>query len=225
MRRLSQPKRPDTRGVTPRYTYPRKQLLSESVMKPSAILLLTSALLTVSALAQNAASPAPATTPHITGMQSTAAHSNGWPWSLYASTHGCPIGLRAQQGSGAGMVVTQGLSDHGPEDRLAQRLHLSLTNLQEHSIIGVTLTAYGLTATTHRTPVSPAGGAISRTLHLDLSLDPRADTAADLTFDAFTSVSRIDLVAIDYADGASWHAPATEPCSVTPELFMLVSSR
>jgi hypothetical protein len=213
----------------PALYYPRTQLLPESVMKRSATLLFATALIAlraVSSLAQSAASPTPAqhiqpVAPSHNGVPS----HDGWPWSLYAVAPGCPIGLRAQQGTGAGMVVTHGSKDHSSPDRPAQHLHLSLTNTLADRIVGITLTAHGLTATSRLTPASPSAGTISRTLHLDLALDPRANTAADLTFDAFTSVSRIELVAIDYADGSSWHAPAAEPCRVTPERLMLVSSR
>lgn len=185
--------------------------------------LLVAALLTAPSLAQTAASPTQQ--PHVTWPPpNTAAHS-GWPWSLYASMPGCPIALRARQGSGLRMFVAHGAQGHSTPEHPAQRLHLSLTNSRENSILGVTLAVHGLTATARVTPASPSAGTITRTLHLDLTLDPHANTAADLTLESFTSVSRIDLVAIDYADGSSWHAPSIGACHITPERLMLVSSR
>jgi hypothetical protein len=93
----------------------------------------------------------------------------------------------------------------------------------------VTLTARGLTATYRMTPTvqsaAATSGTITRTVHLDLTLDPNANVSADLTLEAFTSVSRIDVDAIDYGDGSSWHASAQQLCHITPDGLMLVSSR
>jgi hypothetical protein len=68
-------------------------------------------------------------------------------------------------------------------------------------------------------------GTITRTVHLDLSLDPNANVSADLTLKSFTTVSRIDLDAIDYADGSSWQSSTSQTCRIAPDLLMLVASR
>jgi hypothetical protein len=158
---------------------------------------------------------------------------SGSPGSLDASETtqaGCPVGLRAERGTGSGMLVARGPRDHVPTTGIAQQLHMTFTNRMPTNVVGVTLTAHGLTATSRLTPTvqSPAAstsGTITRTVHLDLRLDSRADVSADLTLEAFTSVSRIDVDAIDYADGSSWHTSAQQLCSITPDGLMLVSSR
>jgi len=153
----------------------------------------------------------------------------GWPWSLNSVPPGCPLGFRAQRGSGSGLVVTHGFPDHGPMTGIAQQLHITFTNRRPSSIVGVTLTAHGLTAAFRMTPTvqsaaAPDSGTITRTVHLDLTLNPRANVSADLALAAFTSVTRIDLVAIDYADGSNWHASPQQTCHVEPDGLMLVAS-
>jgi hypothetical protein len=128
------------------------------------------------------------------------------------------------------MLVARNPQDHLPTTGIAQQLHMTFTNRMPTNVIGVTLTARGLTASSRLTPTVQSGATsipatITRTVHLDLTLDARADVSADLTLAAFTSVSRIDVDAIDYADGSSWHASAQQRCHIAPDAFMLVSSR
>jgi hypothetical protein len=68
-------------------------------------------------------------------------------------------------------------------------------------------------------------GTITRTLHLNLTLDPNANASADLTLKSFTSVTRIDLDTIDYADGSSWKSSTAQACRIAPDGLMLIGSR
>jgi hypothetical protein len=152
--------------------------------------------------------------------------------SLGAAQFGCPVGLRAQRGTGSGLVVTRGFEHHGPAG-IAQQLHMTFTNRMPKNAVGVTLTVHGLTATFHKMPATQSAAdssdstddTITRTVHLDLTLDPNANVSADLTLKSFTAVSHIDLDAIDYADGSSWKSAATQICRFAPDLLMLVASR
>jgi hypothetical protein len=142
---------------------------------------------------------------------------------------GCPVALRAQRGTGSGLVRTHGLRHHAP-DGIAQQLHMTFTNRMPKNAIGVTLTIHGRTAAFHRMPAAPSApdssdGTITRTVHLYLTLDPNANASADLTLKSFTAVDRIDLDAIDYADGSSWQSSAAQACHIAPDLLMLVASR
>ncbi len=150
-------------------------------------------------------------------------------WSPTTMQPGCPVGLRAQRGTGSGLVVTHGFEHHGPA-AIAQQLHMTFTNRLQKNAVGVTLTVRGLTAAFHLMPATQSvtassDGTITRTLHLDLMLDPNANASADLTLQTFTSVSRVDVDAIDYADGSSWQASAQQLCHIAPDGLMLVSSR
>jgi len=140
---------------------------------------------------------------------------------------GCPVDLRAQRGTGSGLVVARGFEHHGPTG-IAQQLHMTFTNRMPKDALGVTLTVHGLTAAFRMPPATQSAaassaGSITRTVHLDLTLDPNANASADLTLHAFTTVSRIDLDAIDYADGSSWHASAQQRCHIAPDGLMLIN--
>ena len=140
----------------------------------------------------------------------------------------CPVDLRAERGTGSGLVITHTSEHHGPTG-IAQQLHMTFTNRLPKNAVGVTLTVHGLTAAFRIMPATQSaaasGGTITRTLHLDLTLDPNANASADLTLKSFTSVIRIDLDALDYADGSNWTRSATQTCRIAPDGLMLISSR
>lgn len=178
------------------------------------------------------AAQVPATPLQIPGSSVPEIRS-AWPGSLAPSKSmqtGCRVGLRAQRGTGTGMLVARGSRDHVPTTGVAQQLHMTFSNRMPTNVVGLTLTAHGLTATSRLTPTVHSAaafpsGTITRTVHLDLTLYPGANVSANLTLEAFTSVSRIDVDSIDYADGSSWRASAQQICHITPDGLMLVSSR
>jgi hypothetical protein len=149
-------------------------------------------------------------------------------WAPTTMQPGCPVDLRAQRGTGSGLVIAHASEHHGPTG-IAQQLHMTFTNRLPKNAIGVTLTVHGLTAAFRMTPATESTGStdgtITRTLHLDLTLDPNANVSADLTLQSFTSVTRIDLDAIDYADGSSWKSSAAQTCRIAPDGLMLIGSR
>ena len=49
--------------------------------------------------------------------------------------------------------------------------------------------------------------------------------AADLVLRGLTSVSRVRLESLTYADGTSWQTEQGSACSVTPSPLMLVAGR
>jgi len=153
-------------------------------------------------------------------------HSSLGRYVVPATAVGCPVGLQAQRGSSAGMVVTHRFGDHGPLMGIAQQLHMTLTNPGVSDIVGVTLVVHGLTATMRMSPALQAGsgdaGTISRTVQLGVNLGARKKAVTDLTVDSFTAVTRVDLVAVAYQDGSAWHALEKQTCRITPDLYMPV---
>jgi hypothetical protein len=157
-----------------------------------------------------------------------AAADSSLVWAPTTMQPGCPVDLRAERGTGSGLVITHASEHHGTTG-IAQQLHMTFTNRLPKNAIGVTLTIHGLTAAFRMMPATqsaaPSDGTITRTLHLDLTLDPKANVSADLTLKSFTSVTRIDLDAIDYADGSSWKSSAAQTCRIAPDGLMLIGSR
>ncbi|HEX4652027.1 MAG TPA: hypothetical protein VH250_11060 [Granulicella sp.] len=177
---------------------------------------------TLPAAAQAPAQSAPQ--PHA-----PAALDSSLVWTPTTMQPGCPVDLRAQRGTGSGLVVTHGSLHHGPTG-IAQQLHMTFTNRLPKNAVGVTLTVHGLTAAFRMMPATQSAaassdGSITRTIHLDLSLDPNANASADLTLKSFTSVTRIDLDTIDYADGSNWKTSTAQTCRIAPDGLMLISTR
>jgi len=150
-------------------------------------------------------------------------------WTPTTMQPGCPVDLRAERGTGSGLVIAHASEHHGPTG-IVQQLHMTFTNRLPKNAIGVTLAVHGLTAGFRMMPATQSAlassdGTITRTVHLDLTLDPNANASADLTLKSFTSVTRIDLNAIDYADGSSWKSSAALTCRIAPDGIMLIGSR
>ena len=55
--------------------------------------------------------------------------------------------------------------------------------------------------------------------------EDKDSVAGELVLPGFTSVQTIELLALRYDDGSSWNALPRTPCSVKPDLLMLVADR
>ena len=154
-----------------------------------------------------------------------AARVNQSPVAVLLSnvTGACPVGLHAQRRGTPNMVMTDGKAQReaGPTVRL------TVNNLQDKNIVGATVRVRGYGSKPQLFPiqgVSPAGK-MTKTVSLKLNVAGGKNGEADVTAERFGSISRIYLESMEYADGTEWHADREQPCSVEPDLLMLVASR
>ncbi|HWZ52734.1 MAG TPA: hypothetical protein VNW54_14850 [Granulicella sp.] len=159
--------------------------------------------------------------------------------TLYAipDSTGCPIGLRAQRESSFGSVIVKdgqhhedGQDNKGGEAKsgIAQRLHMTVTNSNPRQIVGIQITVHGFAAKARITPTVSAQldtSELKRSIDLKLSVGANQRASTDLRLSQFTSVSLLDIDAVDYADGSSWHPSSQQTCHIAPDGIMLVSSR
>jgi hypothetical protein len=143
---------------------------------------------------------------------------------------GCPVGLRAQRQVTPGTVIVKnGREDQrARENKFTQRLRMTLTNPNWREVVGIQITAHGFSAKARVVPTVSAqsdASELKKTIDLKLNVGYNQHAITDLMLDAFTSVSRIDLDSVDYADGSSWHSSAGQTCHIAPDGIMLVSSR
>lgn len=143
--------------------------------------------------------------------------------ALSKMTGTCPVGLHAQRRGATNMVMTDGKAQReaGPTVRL------TVNNLQDKNIVGATVRVRGYGAKPQLFPiqgVSPAGR-MTKTVSLKLNVAGGKNGEADVTAERFGSISRIYLESMEYADGTEWHADEQQPCSVEPDLLMLVASK
>jgi hypothetical protein len=141
------------------------------------------------------------------------------------SAANCPVGMRAQPGSGANMVVTKGPSkDVGN----SQQLHLTFANRRSQEIVAMSVTIRGFDATARtllldsRSQDSPD---LAKTVDLKLNVATGRKTETDVTLRSFASITRVDLESVEYADGTNWKATGLQSCHIVPDRFVLVGAR
>ncbi len=153
-------------------------------------------------------------------------------WSHPLNTANCPVALRADH---EGLFEKRNVNDRefGPGTpgkaqpaTLDQRIRLTITNLSAHDVVSADVTAHGFSEKWRAVPLSSAEPVpdLARQLKVTLAVKGNKSASDDLALPHFTTVTAIDLNAVTYADGSSWHASAPSACSVVPSMLMLVSS-
>jgi len=168
-------------------------------------------------LAQSPGSQPPA--PGTAKVNLPAAMTAGLPYLNGA----CPVGLRAQRRGTVTMVTVDGKLQH----ETVPTVRLAVNNLQAKDIVGATVRVRGFSARPQLLLVPGVSSAREMTNMVTLKLDVAQgkNGEAEVPAEKFGSISRIDLEALDYADGSEWHASPGQPCSVEPDLLMLVADR
>jgi hypothetical protein len=139
-----------------------------------------------------------------------------------ATFNGCPVGFYA----GHSNSLTQLRAQDVRPGVISQSLNVRMSNSTHHDIVSAQITVHGLSPL-HR--ITPAGadavnGDLTKQVQLELSVDAGKQSATDLRVYGFTSIRRIDLDSLTYADGTTWTASAQHRCSVTPNGMMLVAA-
>jgi hypothetical protein len=159
------------------------------------------------------------------GVVSASAQQSSQPTILIvAPSSVCPVGLRAQHGTDGGLVAIRNAGRH----QTGQSLRVTVTNTHPVKIVGVQLTVHGVTDKPQLKLAGAPEGAdanIARTVDLQLDVAARKDASAGLSLPRFTAVLYLDLDAVTYADGSSWHARTPGSCRVQPDLFMLTDAQ
>ena len=184
-----------------------------------------SALGTVGFLAMSAATVM-AQTPAQNGNPSTVL--------ITAPLGNCPVGISARRGLGVGAVAVDNDKPdrNGPNDRInrgeaSQQLQILMLNLKAVGVTGAQITAHGTAPGAGRViPAGDADGATAtQTVYLKLAVGAGGEGSTDVRFRGFTSISLLDLDAVSFADGTSWHSAAGHTCEIVPSRFMLVNSQ
>jgi hypothetical protein len=138
-------------------------------------------------------------------------------------TGACPVGLRAQRQGSTSLVVVDGKTQRpiGPTVRL------TVNNLQSKNIVGATLrlSGYGKGPQLFLVQGVSSRGEMTSTVSVKLDVVQGKSGQTDLTAEKFGAVSRIYLEMVEYADGTAWRAHQEQPCSVEPDLLMLVADK
>jgi hypothetical protein len=137
---------------------------------------------------------------------------------------GCPVSLEADH---TGLFLKRDVKDLDPQPNvLRQRIHLTITNLSSQNIVSADVTAHGLSEKWRLAPLMATQPVPDLAKQIKVTLEVKGNDHAshDLAFYHFATVTSLDVNAVSYADGSSWHAKTQGACSVTPSPLMLVSS-
>lgn len=139
----------------------------------------------------------------------------------------CPVGLKVNHGPSPLEKVTKYGPFTPPAPKVQeQRIQLTMTNSSSKEIVSAQITVYGFSDKWRSIPLAGAKDTpdLRKTINLVLNVKGNDHASSDLSLHRFTSVAYVDLDSLTYADGATWKASSPAACSVTPDLFMLVSS-
>ena len=184
-------------------------------MKPISILPLVIVLATTSAIGQDivlrsSANPAPL--------------SFSFPRTLSAD---CPVGLKVNHGRSFLKKDTNYGPFAPPTPAVQeQRIQLIVTNPSPKEIVSAQVTVHGFSDKWRAIPLASAASTPDLTKRINIVLNVKGNdhASSDLSLLRFTSVAYVDLDSLAYADGATWKASSPGACSVSPDLFMLVSA-
>ncbi|HEY1993326.1 MAG TPA: hypothetical protein VGG81_02900 [Edaphobacter sp.] len=133
----------------------------------------------------------------------------------------CPVGFFASR-QATGQIMSAGdAKQAGP----AQGLHLTLNHLTEPAIESIEITVYGYSSKARALPAHEPSPDVSKTFELRRSAGSDSLSDADVWMHNVGSLSRVDLISITYANGATWHATENFKCRAVPSNFLLVGSK
>jgi hypothetical protein len=135
---------------------------------------------------------------------------------------GCPVGFSASRQGGLQVMNASDAEKQGP----AQGLHLMLSRLATPAIERIEVTVYAMSL---KPVVMPAGqqadAAISKTFEFTRQAGSESLNEADVWLHNSGALTRVDLNAITYADGTTWHATDDFKCRAIPSNLLLVGSK
>jgi hypothetical protein len=141
--------------------------------------------------------------------------------SQIPSNTGCPVGFTASRQANPQMMTAGDAKQITP----AQGLHLTFIS-QGTDIASMEVTVFATSTQAGALPVaSPSNAVISKTFELKRQSEAASLDGADVWMRNVGSISRADLISINYADGTTWHAGRNDRCDAIPSNFLLVGSR
>jgi hypothetical protein len=139
----------------------------------------------------------------------------------------CPVGMRVNHGSSFLLRKTEYGPFAAPAPKVQeQRIHLIMTNLSPQEIVKAQITVHGFSDKWKAFPLVDGSPAPDLAKSVDVAMDVKRDGqgSSDLSLSRFTSITRVDLNSLTYADGSTWTSSTAGACSVAPDPFMLVSA-
>jgi hypothetical protein len=138
---------------------------------------------------------------------------------MHSLATGCPVGFYA----GHSDSLTQLRADEAIRG-VSQSLNVRMDNSSPRDIVSAQITVHGLSQRSRLTPAEGVRSDLTKHIELNLAVDAGKHSAKDVRIYGFTSIQRIDLDSLTYADGTTWTASDGHHCSVVPNGLMLVAA-
>jgi hypothetical protein len=139
----------------------------------------------------------------------------------------CPVGLKVNHGRSF-LKRNTNYGPFAPPNPAVQeqRIQLIVTNPSPKEIASAQITVHGFSDKWRSIPLASAASTpdLTKSVNIVLNVKGNDHASSDLSLLRFTSVAYVDLDSLTYADGATWKASSPGACSVSPDLFMLVSA-
>jgi hypothetical protein len=144
---------------------------------------------------------------------------------LRSALQGCPVAMEAKLLGGADMRRVGEKAMGGP----GQRIRLTLRDRTNPAkVVGAKVAVRGTDGKPRMSALADSGnrtGEVTRTVTLSFNDRGESWAAADLVLRGLTSVSRVRLESLTYADGTTWQPEQGSSCSIVPDPLMLVAGR
>jgi hypothetical protein len=131
----------------------------------------------------------------------------------------CPVGFSASRQAGGQVLTASDAKPTGPE----QGLHLMFDNLSGPAIQSIKVTVYARSLKPRALLLDMrSSDTIAKTFTLERQAGSNALTDADVWMRQVGSIRWADLIAVTFADGATWHSTEDFECRAVPSNFLLV---
>ena len=149
----------------------------------------------------------------------------GFEAAIDDSLEGCPVAMEAKRLGGGDMVKVRGSADREPGQRIRLRLRETGGSAR---VIGARVAVRGTDGKPRMSTLASSGskaGEVTRVVSLNFRDHGESWAAADLLLRGLTSVSRVKLESLSYADGTTWESKRGSSCVVAPDPLMLIVAR
>jgi hypothetical protein len=139
-----------------------------------------------------------------------------------ASPADCPVNLFAQRQSG---TVVLAAKNAPRQDGPSQGLHVTLKPLATTGIESVVVTLHAVSPDPRVIPAGTTSPNISKTFELHRNAGEETLDDFDVSMHHVGALRWIDITAITYTDGTTWHAPQASTCRAIPNSLVLIGDR
>jgi hypothetical protein len=140
----------------------------------------------------------------------------------------CPVSLRARQSAAGFMRQVTGTADpNGQQQRVGQRILLTVNSADKRRVAAASLTVHGFSSRGRVIEVLSTndGSDAAKSFDVRFSEDSNRETSTGLWVPGFSAVRSVVLNSVTYSDGSTWMLSDGDSCETIVDGLMLISDR